>query len=226
MNFSTLLIDLDDTVYPADSGVWQAIRQRIDLFVAEKFRLPMEDAMLLRQKLFLEYGTTMRGLQAAYHIDEDEYLAFVHHIPLADYLQPDPELADILGRIPQRKIIFTNADTAHARRVLAVLELEDCFDQIIDIKAMAPYCKPMLPAFEIALRQAGDPVPAGCVLVDDQIHNIRAARELGMFTVRVSANPPDPAAHATIARLDELPAVLARRSLSFQLTGFRRSNPF
>lgn len=209
MDFSTLMIDLDDTVYPADSGVWQAIRQRIDLFVAEKFQLPMEDAIQLRHKLFLEYGTTMRGLQAAYHIDEDEYLAFVHHIPLSDYLKPDPDLADILRRIPQRKIIFTNADTAHARRVLAVLELEDCFDEIIDIKAIAPYCKPMLPAFEIALRRVGGPDPAGCVLVDDQIHNIRTARELGMFAVRVSAASPDPAANATIARLVELPAVLA-----------------
>lgn len=208
MNFKTLLIDLDDTVYPANSGVWQAIRQRIDLFVCQKFQLPMEDAMRLRQNLFLEYGTTMRGLQAVYQIDEDEYLAFVHDVPLAQFIQPNPELAKVLKTLGQRKIIFTNADTAHARRVLTVLGLHDCFDATIDIKAMSPYCKPMAPAFEIALRLAGVDDPSSCVLVDDQPHNIRAARELGLYTVRVSATGPDPAAHATIARLADLPAVL------------------
>jgi pyrimidine 5'-nucleotidase len=209
MNFETIFIDLDDTVYPADSGVWKAIRQRIDLFVAEKFALPPEEAARLRQKLFLEYGTTMRGLQAVYHIDEDEYLAFVHHVPLADFIQPDPALAAGLKQIPQRKIIFTNADVPHARRVLAVLGLQDCFEAIIDIKAMAPYCKPMPPAFAIALRQAGVQDPARCILVDDQPHNIRAARALGLYTVRVSAAGPDPEAHATIARLADLPAVVS-----------------
>lgn len=210
MDFKTLFIDLDDTVYPADSGVWKAIRQRIDLFVAEKFQLPPDDAARLRQKLFLEYGTTMRGLQAVYHIDEDEYLAFVHDVPLADFLKPDPGLALALKQIPQRKMLFTNADTAHARRVLAVLGLQGCFDEVIDIKAMAPYCKPMLPAFEIALRRAGAAAPSDCLLVDDQPHNIRAARALGIYTVRVSASGPDPEAHATIARLADLPSVLER----------------
>lgn len=208
MNFTTLLIDLDDTVYPADSGVWQAIRQRIDLFVSEKFQLPLDQAQQFRQKLFLEYGTTLRGLQTVYHIDEDEYLAFVHDVPLVDLLKPDPDLEQVLEQLPQRKIIFTNADAAHARRVLAVLGLETCFDAIIDIKAMAPYCKPMPPAFEIALRQAGVKDPAGCLLADDQVHNVRTARALGIYAVRVGAAEPDPAANATIARLADLPEVL------------------
>ena len=186
MNFTTLLIDLDDTVYPADSGVWQAIRQRIDLFVCEKFQLPWEEARQFRQKLFLEYGTTLRGLQAVYHIDEDEYLAFVHDVPLADFLKPDPALEQVLKQLPHRKIIFTNADTAHARRVLAVLGLEACFDEIIDIKVMSPYCKPMPAAFEIALQRAGVEDPAGCMLVDDQAPYVPKRLEEGGRILRLS----------------------------------------
>jgi pyrimidine 5'-nucleotidase len=207
MLFSTLLIDLDDTVYSRDSGVWQAIRQRIDLYVAEKFHLSLNEAVRRRQDLFLRYGTTMRGLQAEYSIDEDEYLAFVHDVPLTRFLQPDPDLCCMFRRYPQRKVIFTNADVHHARRVLTVLNLEDCFEQIIDIKAMAPYCKPMPTAFQIALTTIGETDPARCVLVDDSPNNIQAARALGLFAIRVGTSEPDPNANATISRLADLPEV-------------------
>ena len=207
MRYSILFIDLDDTLYPADSGVWMAIRQRIDLYVMEKFHLPLEEARARRQELFLRYGTTMRGLQAEYHVNEDEYLAFVHDVPLVDFLRPNPGLCRMLQNYPQRKVIFTNADANHARRVLAVLGLSACFQQIIDIKAMAPYCKPMQEAFRIALKEAGEADPSRCVLVDDQAHNVRAAQAFGMHVIRVG--PLETGFEtATIARLDDLPEVL------------------
>jgi putative hydrolase of the HAD superfamily len=207
MPYSTLFIDLDDTLYPADSGVWMAIRQRIDLYVMEKFHLSLADARVRRQKLFLKYGTTMRGLQAEYHVNEDEYLAFVHDVPLLEFLRPNPGLCHMLQNYPQRRVIFTNADANHARRVLAVLGLSDCFQQIIDIKTMSPYCKPMQEAFRIALEKAGEADPARCVLVDDQAHNVRAARAFGMHAIRIGPLEPD-FETSTISRLDDLPSVL------------------
>jgi pyrimidine 5'-nucleotidase len=209
MSLSTLFIDLDDTVYPAESGVWKAIRARIDQFVAEKFDLGWEDARLLRQRLFLRYGTTMRGLQAEYAIDEDEYLAYVHDVPLADYIAPDPGLGHILRSFSQRKLIFTNADAAHAGRVLSLLGIADCFDAIVDIKRIGPYCKPMPEAFQIALAAAGSPPTENCALVDDHADNLRAARALGMRAIQVGALPPCPHADAVITRLADLPSVLS-----------------
>jgi putative hydrolase of the HAD superfamily len=207
MSYSTLFIDLDDTLYPADSGVWMAIRQRIDLYVMDKFRLSLEDARVRRQELFIRYGTTMRGLQAEYQVNEDEYLAFVHDVPLTQFLYPNPGLCQMLQAYPQRRVIFTNADANHARRVLAVLGLSACFQQIIDIKAMSPYCKPMQEAFRIALEKTGEPDPARCVLVDDQAHNVQAARAFGLHAIRVG--PLEPGFEsATISRLDDLPKVL------------------
>jgi putative hydrolase of the HAD superfamily len=155
----------------------------------------------------MRYGTTMRGLQAEYHIDEDEYLAYVHDVPLVQFLKPAPELAHMLAGYRQRKIILTNADTAHARRVLAVLGLDACFDQIIDIKGMAPYCKPMPEAFRLALAQSGESDAARCVLVDDAAHNVAGARDAGFFAIRI-APTLDTAAHATITHLADLPLVL------------------
>ena len=208
MPLTTLLIDLDDTVYPVESGVWQVIRRRIFLYVAEKFQVPQDEARQRCHELFLRYGTTLRGLQVEHHIDEEEYLAFVHNVPLADLLKPDPSLRQALSALPQRKLIFTNADAAHAQRVLAVLELEGIFEAIIDIKRMAPYCKPMPEAFAIALRAAGVTDPTSCLLADDQPHNVRAARALGIYAVQVGAAEPDPQANASVARLADLACVI------------------
>ncbi len=55
-------------------------------------------------------GTTMRGLQIHHQIDTDDYLAYVHDLPLHDYLYPNPQLRSLLTSLPQRRWIFTNAD--------------------------------------------------------------------------------------------------------------------
>jgi putative hydrolase of the HAD superfamily len=128
-------------------------------------------------------------------------------VPLAQFLRPNPDLCGMLARYPQRKVILTNADAAHARRVLTVLGLQDCFKTIIDIKAMAPYCKPMPEAFQIALQRAGEPDASRCVLVDDAGHNCRAARQMGLYTIRIGSGPEEDA-HASIEELMDLPRVL------------------
>ncbi|MCX8025711.1 MAG: hypothetical protein N3A60_10960, partial [Thermanaerothrix sp.] len=117
-----LIFDLDDTLYPASSGVWEAIGERIDLFIHQKLGLSHEEVEPFRKNLFRTFGTTLRGLYLQYHIDPAEYLAFVHDIPLERYLQPNPALRTLLKVLPYPKVIFTNADKNHANRVLARLD--------------------------------------------------------------------------------------------------------
>ncbi len=208
MHFTTFLIDLDDTVYPASSGLWLAIRRRIDLFVAQKLNLPVEEASSVRQRLFFKYSTTLRGLQAMYQVDMEEFLSFVHDVPLRDYISPDPALKETLQAYPQRKVIFTNADCSHARRVLAALDLEGCFEQIIDVHTLQPYCKPMPEAFKATFNLL-EVDPGQCVLIDDTLSNLVTAKSFGMRTVWITQKPPDPSADSLIAALKELPSVLS-----------------
>jgi fumarylacetoacetase len=42
MSIDTLMIDLDDTLYPPSTGVWGLIGERIDLFMQERVGLPAE----------------------------------------------------------------------------------------------------------------------------------------------------------------------------------------
>lgn len=182
--YSCLFFDLDDTLYPRDNGVWELIRQRIELFMTEEMRFSDEEVRELRNRLWKQYGTTLRGLQTEYNVDMAHYLTFVHNVPIAEALDPDPVLEQSLTALSIRKFIFTNSDHTHARRVTDRLGVTHCFDGVVDITAMAPYCKPQPEAFEVALAACGEP-PERCVLIDDSIRNLETAQALGMKTISI-----------------------------------------
>ena len=165
--FETFFIDLDNTVYDSNCGLWPAIKQRIQLFMVEVIGLEPEAAALTRQKYLQQYGTTLKGLIADYGVKKLDYLAFVHDLPLGNYLKPDPELRSVLESFPQRKIILTSADAPHAERVLSTLGLRDCFEQIVDIHTIEPFCKPAPEAFNRAMEVVNAPEAHKCIMVDD-----------------------------------------------------------
>lgn len=208
MRFNTLFFDLDETLYPASSGLWMAIRERINTFLRERMGFPPEQVGVLREQYFREYGTTLRGLQANYTVDMDEYLAFVHNIPLEPYIHPNPELRRVLENLPAHKFIFTNADCAHAARVTKVLGLDGLWNSCIDVHVIAPYCKPMPESFEQALKAAGSPDPHACALLDDQARITRAARNLGMYTILVGKESAGEDADAALLKWTDLPGLL------------------
>jgi len=203
-----MFLDLDDTLYPPSTGIWPAIGGRIDLYMVERLHLPAEQVPTLRRQLFRQYGTTLRGLVVTMNVDPVDYLDFVHDVPVERMLQPDARLHQVLSDLPQRKVIFTNADRKHAGRVLGALKVADCIDQIIDILDITPYCKPQSAAFESALRMAGEEDPAQCVLVDDGPSNLAAARQLGFHTVRVGSVEPSQDYETGITSIHDLPVAI------------------
>lgn len=208
MPFTTIFFDLDETLYPASSGVWPLIKERMNLYMHDQLGIEWDDIPSLRENLFRTYGTTLRGLQANFSVNSEEYLAFVHDISMQDFLQPDESLQKMLEALPQRKFIFTNADASHAKRVLAALGIKACFDGIVDIKAIDPYCKPMKEAFRIALELTGETKPQNCILIDDLEVNTRAAREYGLFSILFGQQGDHPDANATMSQLLDLPGLL------------------
>lgn len=208
MRFETLFFDLDDTLYSPTSGIWEAIGDRMVQYMITKLDIPESNAPAERERLFHTHGTTMRGLVAEYHIDEVDFLEFVHDIPIGQYLSEDVGMRKVLESFPQRKVIFTNADTGHADRVLKTLGVHDLFDQIIDIRSIKPWCKPQAEAFAKAMELAGINNPKQCVMIDDALRNLVTAHELGLYTVHVGAREIIKPVDAAIMTLEELPSVL------------------
>jgi len=208
MRFTTLFFDLDDTLYPSSAGLWQAIRERMNIYMRERLGLPEKDVPVLREQYFKMYGTTLRGLQERHNVDKEDFLAFVHDLPLKDYLIPNPTLRDVIASLPTRNLIFTNADVSHARRVLAALELDDLFETVVDINAVAPYCKPMPESFAIAMELANEPDPRKCVMIDDLPRTTRAALNVGMASLLYGCDEPTEDASGVFTNWKDLPILL------------------
>ncbi len=209
MSNITLFFDLDGTLYPGDNGLWEAIRDRMNLYIKQRFGLPDEEVTQLRHQYYQTYGTTLKGLQRHYQIDAEEYLAFVHDLPLHEYIQPTPDLRDMLLSLSHPLWIFTNADANHATRVLNILGIADCFLGIIDVRAIDYACKPEVIAYQRALSLAGNPSAQQCIILDDSSENIKTAHQLGFKTVLVGENSDHlPHADFSLKDLLKLPEAL------------------
>jgi pyrimidine 5'-nucleotidase len=208
MRFTTIFFDLDDTLYPATTGLWHAIKGRMNRYMIERMGLPETEVPALREQYYKMYGTTLRGLQERHQVDEQDFLAYVHDLPLKDYLAPDPRQREIIASLPTRNLVFTNADVHHARRVLAALNLDDLFEIVVDVNEVSPYCKPMPESFAIAQDFANEPDPSKCVMIDDLPRTTRAALDVGMASLLYGTDEPTPDASGAFTNWEHLPILL------------------
>jgi putative hydrolase of the HAD superfamily len=208
MRFTTLFFDLDDTLYPSSTGLWPAIKDRMNLYMIERLGIPKDEVPFLREQYFKMYGTTLRGLEERHGVDRADFMAFVHDLPLPSYLTPNPIVREVIASLPTRNLIFTNADVSHARRVLAVLELEDLFETVVDVNAVSPYCKPMPESFAIAMDLADEPDPRKCVMIDDLPRTTRAALNVGMASLLYGCDEPTEDASGAFTDWKHLPILL------------------
>jgi putative hydrolase of the HAD superfamily len=179
----TWLFDLDNTLYPIDSGLGALMEPRITQFVMEITGLPRDEAHALQKRYLAEDGLTLRGLMTHHDVDPDEYHARFHDMPL-EGLVIDEQLRAGLARLPGRRLIFTNADAVHAERVLEHLGLADLFEDIFHIASSAFVPKPSGQAFERII-EAHAIAPATTAFFEDAERNLAPAAALGMTTVLV-----------------------------------------
>ena len=180
------VFDLDNTLYAARHRLFEQVSARITDYVC---RLLGSDDRVWARKVqkdyFLEHDTTLAGLMARHDCDPFEFLAYVHDI---DYgrLPPDAALDRALAALPGRKLIFTNGDEAHARRVMARLGVEHRFEAVFDLVAAGFVPKPRPAAYDLLLQRHAIR-PQGAVLVEDIARNLKPAKERGMTTVWIES---------------------------------------
>ncbi len=189
LSYRFLVCDLDDTLYPTSAGIMPAVGRLINRYMIERVGIAPDDAKVLRRLYFNRYGTTMRGLIVNYGIDPDDYLAFVHAVPLEEYIRPNPALDAMLGSIPLRKVVFTNASREHADRVMGILGVGRHFERIVDVRDFGYYSKPNPEAYQ-AILDILDARPEECIMVEDAVRNLAPARALGMTVVLVDGGVP------------------------------------
>lgn len=192
MNFAdirTWVFDLDNTLYPA-RDLYDEIGERMTRYIERATGLETAHALEIRERYFHQYGATVVGLMRHHDVDAQDFLLDVHQ---ADHsvLEPDAELRALIERLPGRRIIFTNGGGGHAERVLASLRLDGLFDAVFDIETAGMTPKPQLACYERLLAHCSFDAH-GALLIEDTLHNLEPAHNIGFATALVGAVHPEP----------------------------------
>jgi len=182
-NIRDWIFDLDNCLYPASTGLFALIDERMGAYIQRLLDCDRVEAKRVQKAHFHEHGTTLAGLMKENGVDPHDFLEDVHAIPL-DRVQCDERLGRLLARLPGRRFIFTNGDAPYARRVLEAIGVHRHFDDLHDIHASNYRPKPDPHGYALLCERFGID-PRHALLADDMVQNLAPAKALGMATVWV-----------------------------------------
>lgn len=202
-----ILFDLDNTLYDPQSGLLEAGDRTITDFISERLGIPWEEADRLRVRTWTEYGATARGLELEFGVGQREFFSgSIERVPVEEYVEPRPELREMMQALPQRLYVFTNAPSIYARRTLEALGISDLIEDVFDIEATGGQPKPECRCYDHVVEEIGVP-PERIALLEDTEANLEPAAELGMVTIKVGPPPPE-GGHLYLEDLLDLPELL------------------
>ena len=183
-SFQNWIFDLDNTIYDINLGLFKKISNRITDFIMSKYSLDIDQAKKIQKEYYLKYGLTLRGLIVEKKLEPEEFLDYVHDVEHPE-LEKNDQLISKIRILEGKKIIFTNATSKHAKKILKILELEHDFDQIIDIKDLEYIPKPDKRSYKKLLEclNLNKENLDKTIFFEDTVKNLIPAKELGITTV-------------------------------------------
>jgi putative hydrolase of the HAD superfamily len=183
----TWVFDLDNTLYPPGMRLFDQIEVKMTEWVMRALNLGRTEADRLRSDYWRRYGTTLAGLMAEHQIDPWSFLTHVHDLDFSA-VTPEPALTAAIARLPGRRIVYTNADTIYAARVLAARGLSHVFDAVYGVEHAGFRPKPEQAAFQ-AVFDADGLDPAKAAMFEDDPRNLAVPHAMGLRTVLVAPAP-------------------------------------
>ena len=182
---NTWIFDLDNTLYSADSGIFQQVHRLMGEFISNNLNMEISEAKKLQSKYYKQHGTTLRGMMDNHGVDPDHFLDEVHRL---DYsiVGPNQLLNDELEKLEGRKIIYTNANEKHVLDVLKRINLSDYFDEIFDIKLANYIPKPEIKPYEQIIELFKIDASRSAMF-DDIAKNLVPAKKVGFTPVWIDA---------------------------------------
>jgi len=221
--------DIDNCLYSRSFKIHHLMQQLIDDYFERHLQLSREDAEILHQRYYKDYGLALDGLLRHHGIDALEYNREVDDaLPLEEIIKPDPQLRTLLEGIDQKKTklwLLTNAYVTHGKRVVKLLGVDDFFEgitycdysvanEVYDKDGQGPglVCKPKEEMYTKAMEEAGIADKSKCYFVDDSAINCEGAVKFGWEKVAhfVEGGLKEPEVMAgrwTVRTLDELKGV-------------------
>ena len=182
---NTWVFDLDNTLYSADSGIFQQVHVLMGEFVSKHLNIDIKEAKEIQRKYYKQHGTTLRGMMDNHGVDPDYFLSEVHKL---DYsiIGPNINLNEELKILEGRKIIYTNANLQHTVDVLERLQLTNMFTDIFDIKKANYIPKPEISPYNKFIKDFNID-PESTIMFDDIAKNLVPAKNVGFTSVWIDA---------------------------------------
>lgn len=181
------IFDLDDTLHDASRHIFPHINRSMTAYLQEHLQLEEGAANVLRQHYWRRYGATLSGLMRHHGTNPEHFLWYTHQFTELDSMVlREPRLGHVLRCLPGKKVVFSNAPQHYAKAVLKLLRLTDLFDELVAVEQTGYRPKPEYFGFRYVMRRHKVRA-AQCVMIEDSLVNLQAAKRLGMRTVWVTA---------------------------------------
>jgi putative hydrolase of the HAD superfamily len=189
------LFDLDNTLHNASHAIFPAISANMNAYMAQVLAAggAPSDAVAVdavRELYWARYGATLLGMVKHHGVRVEDFLHAAHQFDnLTMMIRAERGLARLFRRLPGKKILLTNAPRIYSRHVMRHLGLHKLIADHVSIESMRLHgqLRPK-PSSQFLRKFAAQQKvhPRRCVLVEDTIHNLRAAKRIGMRTVWVT----------------------------------------
>ena len=205
------IFDLDNTLHDATSHIFPHINRSMTEYLQQHLQLDELAANDLRVHYWRRYGATLSGLMRHHGTDPKHFLWHTHQFPeLSQMVLREPRLRHVLKALPGRKVVFSNAPQHYALAVLKLLQVDDLFNDVMAVEHTRYRPKPDNFGFMRILKKHRVKAPQ-CVMIEDSLENLHAAKRLGMRTVWVnSGNRSSPCVDVKIRDVMQLPKILGR----------------
>ena len=181
------LFDLDNTLHDAGAWVFAQMNDTMRSYVVDNLGVTPAEADALREKYWRRYGSTMLGLVRHHDVSPAHFLHETHRFPgLEQRVTGHRHDLAAIARLRGRRVVLTNAPRAYAMRVLGALGIVHLFEQVLSIEDMRMFGDWRPKPDRRMLRHVAARLgvhPSQCVLVEDSLDNVLAARRVGMAPV-------------------------------------------
>jgi putative hydrolase of the HAD superfamily len=211
VNSPLWIFDLDNTLHNASPHIFPHINRSMTAYLQEHLRLSEQEANALRIHYWQRYGATLSGLMRHHGTDPAHFLWHTHQFPeLERMVLRQSRLRHVLRALPGKKVVFSNAPRHYALDVINLLKINNLFDDVIAVEQTRYRPKPDFFGFRHVMRRHRVRA-AECVMVEDSLENLQAAKRLGMRTVWISELSKMPeCVDVKLRSVLQLPGVLHR----------------
>jgi len=191
----TWLFDLDNTLHDASHAIFPAINANMNAYLAQVLGhdgVPADTGTVdaVRLDYWRRYGATLLGMVKHHDVRAEDFLRAAHRFDdLRQMIRAERGIGRMLARLPGRKILLTNAPRRYSRDVMRHLGLHRHFARHISIESMRVHGhlrpKPSKSMLRKILKRERIAAQR-CVLVEDTVANLKAAKQLGMRTAWIT----------------------------------------